>query len=194
MQIGVLSPTQRKGIITLLHKGKNLRRDDLSNWRPISLTNSDYKILAKALALRLKKVIENIISTDQSGFIKGRNISNLLRELADIIDYEKQEKSNTIILALDFRKAFDTISIRHMQNSFAYFGFGPEFIKWMKVILNQRTALIKNGGYLSREFNLERGIRQGCPISPLIFVLAVELLALSFKQDSKLHEHFSKIK
>ena len=180
---GALSPSQRQGVITLLHKGKELARDNLGNWRPISLTNTDYKILTKALAIRLGKVIGSLVSTDQAGFIKGRNISALLRELADIIMCEKYRKSRGIILAIDFRKAFDTISKRFMLDTFKFFGFGQNFMRWIEVLLNERTAVVKNGGYLSREFNLERGIRQGCPISPLIFVLAVEIMAIGIRQN-----------
>ena len=185
-EIGLLAPTQRKGVITLLHKGKDLARDNLGNWRPLSLTNTDYKILAKALASRLSKSIDKIVNKDQSGFIKGRNVANMLRELADITEYEKQRSSNSIMLALDFQKAFDTISVRFMINTFKQFGFGEKFIKWIKILMCQRTAVVKNGGYMSSEFVLQRGIRQGCPISPLIFALAVEIMALSIRQSNKI--------
>ena len=67
------------GVITLIHKGKGLDRNDLGNYRPITLTNTDYKILTKALAVRLQNVIKTIISEDQIGFVKGRNIASHLR-------------------------------------------------------------------------------------------------------------------
>ena len=75
---GNLSSAQRKAVITLIHKGKDLARDNLKNWRPISLTNSDYKLLAKCLALRLGDVINDVVSGDQVGYIKGRRVSMLL--------------------------------------------------------------------------------------------------------------------
>ena len=75
---GNLSSSQRKAVITLIHKGKDLARDNLKNWRPISLTNSDYKLLAKCLALRLGDVINDVVSGDQVGYIKGRRVSMIL--------------------------------------------------------------------------------------------------------------------
>ena len=76
---GHLSVTQRKGIFTLLHKGKQLPRSELNSWRPITLTNSDYKLLAKCLARRLLCVINSIINQDQVGYIPGRNISHNIK-------------------------------------------------------------------------------------------------------------------
>ena len=86
-QKGLLSYSQCSAVITLVHKGKDLPKNKLSNWRPISLTNTDYKILAKCLAKRLSGVISSIVSEDQVGFIKGRSISSNLRIIDDVIDY-----------------------------------------------------------------------------------------------------------
>ena len=82
-RLETLSVSQRRAIITLIHKGKNLPRDELGNWRPISLTNTDYKILTKALAFRLQGVVKHIIFEDQVGYIKGRNISTIIRVIDD---------------------------------------------------------------------------------------------------------------
>ena len=82
-----LSISQRKGILTLLYKGKGLERDKLTNWRPISLTNVDYNILTKTLANRLKSVMPEIVHEDQNGFIKDRGAHFVIRTLSDIIEY-----------------------------------------------------------------------------------------------------------
>ena len=79
--IGFLSESERVGVISLVHKGKDLSKDSLSNWRPISLTNVDYKILAKVMSLRLNTVIDKLIGEQQKGFIKGRQISQIHRKL-----------------------------------------------------------------------------------------------------------------
>jgi len=180
---GKLSHTQRKGVMSLLHKGKDLNRQDIANWRPISLTNVDYKILAKTLALRLRIVINSLISKDQKGFIKGRNIAELLREIDDIVEHQKRLEASTFLLAIDFRKAFDTISAVLLRETFKLYGFGNHFCEWMDIILTERIACVKNGGHISLDFIMERGVRQGCPISPLMFILAVELLAINIRQD-----------
>ena len=79
IEIGELSTSQRRGIINLIHKGNNTNQYELKNWRPITLTNVDYKIFTKLLAVRLQKIIKTIIHENQSGFIKGRNISSHIR-------------------------------------------------------------------------------------------------------------------
>ena len=98
---GILPTSQQLGIITLLHKDKKLERNNLDNWRPLSLTNVDYKILAKIIATRFQKVLKDIIHTDQSGFVKGRDIATLLREIDDLIEYDRRGNNDNILLATD---------------------------------------------------------------------------------------------
>ena len=183
---GILSNSQRRGVISLIHKGKNLSREDITNWRPIALTNVDYKILTKTLAIRLISVMDAIIGSDQKGFMKGRNIAELLREIDDIIEYEKLQSSNSIMLAVDYRKAFDTVSCKFIKQTFRHFGFGGYFVQWIDIILKGRLACVKNSGHISKDFEMKRGVRQGCPISPLLFTLAVEILALNVRQDENI--------
>ena len=175
--------SQRKGIICQIHKGKSLSRDDLSNWRPISLTNVDYKILAKLLAIRLNTVIDSLVDKDQKGFIRGRSAAQLLREIDDIIENNMNAKTTGILLSIDYRKAFDSISTKFLGNVFGHFGFGNYFQRWIRIILKGRINCVKNGGHISEDFEMQRGIRQGCPVSPMIFVLAVEIMANYIRSD-----------
>ena len=180
---GELSLTQRKAIITLIHKRKNLPRDNLNNWRPISLTNTDYKILAKCLAIRLDSVISHIIHEDQVGFIKGRSVSTTIRTIDDIIQYLNTKKRAGILLAVDFKAAFDSISKDYILWAFKQFGFGPSFIKWIDVLTKQTKSAINYMGWISESFDMESGIRQGCPFSPMAFVVALEILAIKIRND-----------
>lgn len=181
---GYLSMSQKMGVITLLLKEKTLNRQDLSNWRPISLTNTDYKIIAKTLAIRLSTVINILIHEDQKGFMKGRNIADVIREIDDVIEQEKVLKSNSILLSIDYKKAFDSISVALINETLKVYGFGENFCSWILTLMQDRKACVKNGGYVSTYFNMERGVRQGCPISPMLFILAVEVMARSARQDS----------
>ena len=183
---GSLSVSQRRGILTLLHKGKELPREELTNWRPITLTNSDYKILAKTLALRLQKVIKEIVGEEQCGYIKGRNISTLIRMVDDIIEKIDNDDEQGALLALDYSKAFDSISKQYMLKVFSLFGFGEQFIKWVDVLNNGTESSILYCGWQSKRFPINTGIRQGCPFSPLAFILGVELLALKIKQCNEI--------
>ena len=182
LEKGELTTTQNRGVLSLLHKGKGLSRNKLDNWRPLSLTNSDYKILAKMVAKRVQKVLKVIIDKDQCGFVKGRDVSVLLREIDDLIENERNTHTEHILLAIDYRKAFDTISSEFIHRCLTLFGFGPYIREWVKVILNGRTFCVKNGGHLSKYYEMTRGVRQGCPLSPLIFIIAIELLGIKIRQ------------
>ena len=111
---GNLSSSQRKAVITLIHKGNDLASDNLKNWRPISLTNRDYKLLAKCLALRLGDVINDVVSGDEVGYIKGRRVSMLLRLIDDVTDQLNVRQKPELLLTVDYCQAFDRISKEFM--------------------------------------------------------------------------------
>ena len=151
--VGILSPTQRHGTISLIHKGKDLVKDKLTNWRPISLTNADYKIISKALALRLKNVLPKIINPNQTGFVKGRKMPELIREMDDIIETEKvnptsesNPESESLALSIDYSKAFDSISIVTIIEALKLFNLGEYFVSWVRVILNDAQQMLKTEG------------------------------------------------
>ncbi len=181
-QSGILSNNQREAILSLLPKpNKDLRF--LKNWRPISLLNTDYKILTKLLANRLQNVIHNIVSEDQSGYIKNRYIGENIRTVLDVIEHTSLKNDPGFLLFLDFEKAFDTVSWDFLFKTLEYFNFGENFKKWISIIYNQPTATVLNNGYSTKFFTISRGIRQGCPISALLFILTVEVLSINIKTN-----------
>ena len=181
---GNLSISQRSAIITLIHKGKDLPRNEMKNWRPISLTNSDYKLLAKCLALRMNNVIHSLINPDQVGYIKGRQVSTLLRLTDDVIDQMNIKNKPGILATIDMFHAFDCISKEFMLKTFTTFGFGPVFVSWVELLMKNTRSCVNYAGWLSSHFSVDSGIRQGCPFSPLAFVLALELLAIRIRQSA----------
>ncbi len=131
---GELTESMKQGVITLLPKpNKDILH--LDNWRPITLLNSDYKLLASLYANRLKPCLEEIVSATQSGFMKGRNISNNIRLVLDLLDYSDLVNEEALILFLDFYKAFDTVEHNFMYQTLNYFGFGPTFKNMMHTFL-----------------------------------------------------------
>lgn len=119
--------TMKQGIIKLIPKpGKDKRI--LSNLRPITLLNTDYKILTTVLAARLKTGISKLISPTQSGFLKGRSIHNNIRLVLDLIDYNYLIKEDGFIFFLDFQKAFDSVEHLFIVNTLRHFGFGNKFL------------------------------------------------------------------
>ena len=103
-----LSITQKRGIITLLpKKGRNIL--ELKNWRPITLLNQDYKLATKCIAKRICKHLPKIINPDQTGFIKGRFIGENIFKILNIMEYIVDEEMDSLLINIDFEKAFDII-------------------------------------------------------------------------------------
>ena len=176
---GVLPDSLRRSVISLLYK-----KDDkclLKNYIPISLTNYDYKIIAFVLAQKLQGVIGTLISHDQSAYIKKRYIGNNARFISDIIDYTNLFYKPGVLLSLDFEKAFDTLEWEFMFKCLKKFNFGDGCLNWIKMLYTDPNVVIKNNGYLSREIKLSTGLLQGCPISALIFILCVEIMAIKIR-------------
>ena len=180
--LGELSPTQKRGLLNLLYK-KNVKAI-LSNWRPISLLNTDYKIMAHALANRLKKVIDKLIHTDQSGYIKGRNIHHNIRLIQDVIDYFEENEEEGAIIFLDFQKAFDTINYQFLFNGLLKFNFGNSFIRWIETMYKNAETCVTNNGWTSTPLPIHSGIRRGCPLSALLFLVSVEILAANIRKEN----------
>ena len=181
----ILPDSTKKALLTLLYKRGD--RSLLSNYRPLSITNCDYKILTFVLANRLQKVIGKLISKDQKGYIKNKYIGQSARLLTDIIEYCDNFNQPGAILCLDFQKAFDTLNWNFMFGCLNKFGFGANFISWINIIYNQPTFCIKNNGWITSELNMHRGVRQGCAVSALLFVLAVEIFSVKLKQDENIN-------
>ena len=182
---GELSISQKQGIITLLPK-KDKDTKFLKNWRPISLLNTDYKILTKCLAARMKAILPNIIHHNQTGFLKNRYIGRNIRLLMDIIDIAEEINTPGMICSIDFEKAFDTISWTYLDRCLDYFGFGHSFKKWVNIIQRDSCSCVINSGWSTGFFNLGRGARQGCPLSPYIFLLCVEILGISIRNSPEI--------
>ncbi len=121
-----MSIEQRRGIITLIPK-KDKNKLFLKNWRPITLLNTDYKILTKTLSNRLCKILPYIIDEDQTGYIKGRYIGSNIRLIEDIILFTKTHNLPGIILNIDFEKAFDSINWNFIDRTLEAFNFGEIF-------------------------------------------------------------------
>lgn len=181
---GRLSEEQHAGIITLIPK-KAQDRLQLSNWRPITLLNADFKIFSKALADKIQLGIKDVVSPDQSGFIKGRNIATNLTNIQLVIDQTNISKSSGLLCEVDYRKAFDTIRWDLIHHAMEIFGFGEVVCSAVKILFNDIKTCIFNSGFSSGFFHPSRGIRQGCCCSPSLFIIAVELLATLVRNSTE---------
>ena len=143
---------------------------ELSNWRPLTLLNVDYEILAKVIGQRIESTLSSLIHTDQTGFVKGRFIGQNVRLLNDIIEYADAKKLPGILLFIVFRKAFDTIEWNFIHKCIELYNFGPNIRKWISILYNNVESGVLNAGFMTNYFQVSRGVRQGCPLSPLLFV------------------------
>lgn len=117
-----------------------------SSYRPISLINTDIKIISKALATRLETILPSIIHNDQTGFIKGRHSSNNIRRLLNLINISQNNQTNRIIVSLDAEKAFDKVNWMFLFTVLQKLGFGESFIHWVKTLYNTPTATVTTNG------------------------------------------------
>ena len=161
---------------------KDKDRRILDNWRPISLLNVDTKIFSKILANRIKKVLPSIIGPEQTAFVKGRYIGEGIQVINGILEYYKGKIDAGILLAIDFKKAFDSINHKFIFKTLKHFGFGKEYINMVRTLHQGAENAILNGGTTTRYFKLERSCRQGDCLSPYLFILAIETLCYKIKQ------------
>lgn len=171
---GLLPLSCRRAVITLLPKKGDLQY--ISNWRPVSLLCSEYKILSKTLAMRLSKIISKLIHCDQTYCIPNRSIFDNIALIRDVFDASKLLGINSGMISLDQEKAFDRVEHLFLWSTLKAFGFNDMFISMIKAVYCNIESVLKINGGLCAPFKVERGVRQGCPMSGMLYSLAIEPL------------------
>lgn len=147
-----------------------------ANYRPISLLNNDIKIFAKILANRITPLLHNLISTDQVGFIPGRESRDNTIKALNIHHLLTKNNTPGFFLSLDAEKAFDRLAWDYLQSVLQSLGLGERLQQFIMSLYKHPTARIRANGLLSNAFPIKNGTRQGCPLSPILFVLTLEPL------------------
>ncbi|XP_071713183.1 uncharacterized protein [Rutidosis leptorrhynchoides] len=154
-----------------------LKRKDpvnLGDYRPISLIGSYYKIFSKILATRLQKVIHKVIGPEQCAFIKERYILDGIIIVNESYQELRRQKRKGFLFKADFEKAFDTINWEYLLTIIRKMGFGVKWLSLIRACLNSTSISILVNGSPTHEFTPQRGVRQGDPLSPYLFIIAVE--------------------
>ena len=171
---GWLCPLYKKGDIT-----------EIGNYRPITVLNTDYRIFTWVLTFRLSKVAPQLVHQDQAGFMKNRRIEDLTELVKLMIANCELNEENGVIVCLDQEKAYDKIRHEFLWATLEKFGLPEHFIKTVQALYQDAETVVILNGVLSLPYKVVRGVRQGDPLSCLLFNLAIESLA-SMLQASQL--------
>ncbi|GJV89336.1 RNA-directed DNA polymerase, eukaryota [Tanacetum coccineum] len=154
----------------------------VKDFRPISLIGSTYKIISKILANRLCLVLPDLISDVQSAFVANRQILDGPFILNELMSWCKHTKFKGMIFKVDFEKAFDSVKWDYLDETLKSFGFGLKWRNWISGCLNNAKGSVLVNGNPTKEFQFFKGLKQGDPLSPFLFILVMETLHLSFKR------------
>jgi exonuclease III len=176
-QLGVLPPSMRLGLITLLYKGKGLPTDSAASYRPLTMLCCDYKILARAMVQRIVQPLDTVVDLTQTGFLPGRWIGDNTMFHIEEVGYLHRVQNPGCVVFLDFEKAYDRVDRGWLYQCMTAFGFGPRAVAGVRLMLQGTCARVLYNGHHSRTFPVNRGLAQGSPLSPLLYVLIAQPLA-----------------
>jgi hypothetical protein len=159
---------------------------EICNYCPITLLNTDYKIITKALAVQLADEIARLVHPDQARFIRKRLIFNQIRLAKAIIDYAEITEENSAIVALDQEKAYNKIKHDYLWEVMEKFGLPPTFTNTVRTLYTNASTMVAINGILSSPFKVTCGVRQGDPLSCALFNLAIEPMACRLRSDPNL--------
>ena len=152
--------------------------EDLKDFRPICLVGILYKLIAKVLANRLKKVMNGLVNPAQNAFVEGRQILNASLIANEVIDLMQKRKERGILCKLDIEKVYDQINWSFILKALKKMGFGDKWVGWIEWCVSTTTFSVLVNGCPTGFFGSSRGLRQGDRLSPYLFVLGIEALSL----------------
>ena len=181
----LLCESSKTGILNLIPKGQKDTRF-LKNLRPITLLNTDYKIVEKSIANRMVPALQYIIHEDQKGFLPNRRIAANIRKILDVVTECEQGEDEGLILSCDYLKCFDRIEHTAVIGAMQAFNFSSVLIQWVKTIYHGFRVRVQNNGNFSEDIDIQRSVRQGGPASNCLFLTVAELLAIMIREDEKI--------
>jgi hypothetical protein len=188
---GCFTGTLNSTFLALIPKTNNLQT--FGDYRPILLCNLLYKLILKVLSNRIKPILSRRLSTEHFGFLEGRLIQDAIGTAHECIHSINQKHIKAFILKLDLQKAFYCVNWDFLRLILIQVGFGTQLTRWIMECVSSASLEVLVYGEATNFFKIGRGLRQGCPLSPLLFVLVMESLSLILK-SSKSEASLSGIK
>ena len=181
---GRIEGTINSTFIALIPKQKGLL--NFNDYEPISLCNTMYKIISKVIAERLKGVLSKFIIAEQSGFLKNRSIHDAVAATQEIIHTIQGKKREAVVMKIDLNKAYDRVDWTFMRLILFKIGMDAEAVKWIMSCISNTTMAIIINGMTTNFVHPSRGLRQGCSLSPLLFILMMDALSIKIKRAAEL--------
>ena len=171
--------------VTLIPKVEN--PTSIKEFRPISMVGAIYKIISKILSSRLKEVIAPLIDESQSAFVGNRQILDGVLIANESLRWLKNKKIHGTLIKLDFQKAYDSVNLSFLELIMEKLGFGRKWIRWIiNCVCTASMSIILNGSPL-KPFKMEKGLRQGDPLSPYLFILVSEGLVSILQKANEMN-------
>ena len=180
-----LPQSLRRALVTFIPKpGRDL--ETMKGYRGISLLCCDYKIIASALAARIKKVITKLVHSDQTGFIQGRQITDNIRATQDLLWYTNENDVPGYLILTDASMAYDKLQFNYIDATLEAFNFPPRFRSYIKMMRSKCEKSAINHGHRGRFQPVQRGVFQGDPLASYLYLLAQETLSAAIRKDDKI--------
>ena len=182
MVTGKLPPSHRVSFLKLIPKiGKDPSK--LTNWRPITLSNCDHKIITKTFSNRLCEKVADHISTNQAAYLKGRMIQDNIRALIASVQVAASEDNiDALLISLDAKKAFDSVEHDYIKKCLAKFGL-QSFVKIFRILYNELRSDIVINSNVVEGFKIKRGVKQGDALSCILFIMCMEPLIRNIEKN-----------
>ena len=184
---GSLPQSQSTSVISLIPKaGKD--KHEIKNWRPISISSCDLKIITKAYSLKVGSHLGEIISDSQMGYVPGRDINFNNRILKLALDFCNSSNLDYSIMSLDAQKAYDSVDHVYISNTLKAYGFPDNFISAVNILHGNLLAQVQVNGFLSDSFLIKRGVKQGDALSCALFIIAIDPLIRNIEINKNIPE------
>jgi hypothetical protein len=183
---GRMSDNMRHAVISLLLKGKGLSREDAKSYRPISVTATEYRILGRCMHQRLAPMMRHLLGESQVGFVPGRLIDESILALTELAHFCETGGRGGIFVMLDNAKADDRVQWPFLQQMLEAYHFPRSFRSLVAMLFADISSSVKVNGHTGRPFPVHNGVRQGCCIAPLLYLLVHEGFLRFIRADDQL--------